>query len=149
MNNKVMEDIFGADILENGSKKIKKKKTFSMTFYEEDFEKWKEIQDYVIFEERRRDYSFSDMVREGIELLREKYGELPYRNESFVKTGGRRRKDFKVETSSAFITIEDFNYYQDFLYYQVYEKRNREYYTYDFTREIVSLLQDKYNINPS
>lgn len=58
-----MEDIFGADILENGSKKIKKKKTFSMTFYEEDFEKWKEIQDYVIFEERRRDYSFSDMVR--------------------------------------------------------------------------------------
>lgn len=140
-----MEDIFGADILENSSKE-KKKKTFSMTFYEEDFEKWKEIQDYVIFEERRRDYSFSDMVEEGMELLRKKYGTLPYRQENFVKKGGRRTKDFKVETSSALISIEDYEYYQDFLFYQVYEKRNREYFTYDFSRELLEVLLKKYKL---
>lgn len=141
-----MEDIFGADILENGSKKIQKKKTFSMTFYAEDFEKWKEIQDYVIFEERKRGYSFSDMVEEGMELLRKKYGELPYRDEKFIKKGGKRAKDFEVETSSALISIENYEYYQDFLFYQVYEKRNRDYFTYDFSRELVELLMKKYKL---
>lgn len=140
-----MEDIFGTEVLQN--KESKKKRSFSMLFYSEDYDVWQKIKEHNIFEERKIDYSNTIMVKEGIELLKEKYSDISPRDGDFkLRKGGRRNNDYEVVNSSAFISKEDYEFYQDFLYYKIYTQKNLNYFTYDFTREIIELLLKKYEL---
>lgn len=140
-----MENMFGAEILKGVSKK-KESKRISLFFYEEDMEMWEKIKEYNIFDLRKRECSNATILAEGLALLREKYGELTQRDDRPLGRKGRKNKDYKLLSTTAFISLDDFEYYQNFMFHQIYEKRNLHYHSYDFWREIVELLMKEYKL---
>lgn len=141
-----MENMFGADILKKVVSKKKENKKISLFFYEEDMEMWEKIKEYNIFDLRKRDCSNATLLKEGVALLREKYGELTPRDNRPLGRRGRKNKDYKLLSTTAFISLDDFDYYQNFMFHQIYEKRNLNFYSYDFSREILELLMVEYKL---
>lgn len=142
-----MENIFGTADFKNTAKKEDKKVNVSITFYEDDYELFDQVIEHLLFKKRQRNANITNVFAEGMELLKEKYGKLPKRENVKYARGGRRNNDYKVKISSIWLTKENAEYYKDFMFYKIFGEENSKYFSYDFTREIIRLLADKYNIS--
>ena len=124
--------------------KEEEKKIYSLNMYEEDFKRFNKVKSFKILEENNLSYTKSEVFSWGVELLKKEYPEIERGQKTIRLRSGKRTKDTEkvCRQTSVYVTTEDKQFINDFLYYKVWKEEQLEYTRAEMINEMLNLIEE-------